>query len=185
MDGGFDDSWGSESPDSVEKYIEEKFEKLLSNDQNELGRVIKNVMEVDSVNLKHQIKEDIRNDDHFLTRANLAQPMARIFSAVMMGKIVNKLRTESGYCDTQKLADILFKFQTDLEYIIRSAIADNSQLTHLDAQIEKIWRDAGLIDDINFEEKILEVREEMKPIFDMLADPQLALSERVKAFQLA
>lgn len=67
------------------------------------------------------------------------------------------------------------------DVLIRSGLKDANGVEDIVKNMQSLLR-AEL--DAKMLIEAAQLREEMKPIFDMLADPQLALSARVKAFEL-
>lgn len=97
-------------------------------------------------------------------------------------------RVEKGWVDSISLQSKVHEVKDRIDRFFNSqnsSVMQNFALDTLAEDMAKLLEVVGLVDIVHLQESEERLRSQMKPIFDMIKDPNLALSERVRSFELS
>lgn len=180
MDGGWDDE-GVYS--SSGKMTESRVKELIAEHMDYAWPIPH--MDHHLQNLRMEIDRTIKAE---ADRA-LKDAIRLVFMVLSLKGIVKEIRHEEGFVSDHQIQSRVRDFNYKIESLSRDLNLDvpldqNYTLESVARQMDEIMKLMGFVEREELEERVEKVRQEMSPIFAMIADPNLVLSERVKSFKL-
>lgn len=135
--------------------------------------------------ITERIYERVKAEIQVETVKASREAFADLVTMLSLRKVVNEQRREKGWADQYEVNLVADKVRMEINnFFIRSNVANTFNIEGLAKDVGELMDFAGILDVEKFECRMEELNKNFKIVTDMIADPHLALSERVKSFQL-